>query len=162
MLHSENLITSLDQFRTAIYLKNSNGHYMSMNSAGIQLISGQKDYVLGRTAHDLFDFESATEMWESDQYCIYKKDIYATMFDAKDKETGKSMPIFTAKTPILAPSGQALGILGFSVVGYQDAQLYSELCQVLPQFLQTKKTAILNELLELQTVVEFYKYYHLH
>lgn len=162
MLHSENLITSLDQFSTAIYLKNSNGQYMSMNSNGIQLMSRHKDYVLGHTAYELFDIESATEMWESDQYCIYKKDVYATMFDAKDKQTDKSMPIFTAKTPLFAPSGLALGILGFSIVGHQETQLYSEVCQLLPKFLQTKKTTILNELLELQTIREFYKYYHIH
>jgi hypothetical protein len=162
MLNCENLITSLDHFNTAIYLKSNKGHYTSMNTTGLHLMKDNHQQILGRTAYDLFDFKSATKMVESDQYTMLKKGVFTSVFDAKDKKTGHPMPIFTAKTSILSPSGEALGILGLSLVGYNDANLFAEACRLLPRFVQTKQTHILNELLELKTVTDFFKRYQLH
>jgi PAS domain-containing protein len=163
MLLRENLITSLDTFNTAVYLKDLGGRHLSMNSAGINFMGGNHGSVLGKTCHDLFDLTSANKMVESDQFVMQNGRIHMTAFDALDKLTGQSIPMFNAKTSVFSPTGKPLGVIGISIVGHsEDEVLFSEVCEILPKFVQRKQPHLLNELLELQTVTDFFKLYQLH
>lgn len=162
MLPSENLITTLDKFKTAVYLKDTNGHYLSMNTAGMNIMKGHQGRVLGRTTYELFDRTTANIMIGSDQCVMKQGRIHTTEFDAIDRVTGEIMPMFNAKTAIFSPSGQPLGVVGISIADSNNSNLFSEVCRLLPQFVQRKQPHLLNELLELRTVMEFTKLYQLH
>lgn len=162
MVTRENLMTTLDQYNTAIYLKDLRGQYMSMNTTGLNFMRESHTRVLGKTAHDLFDLTTAAQMTETDRVAIENKNVYTSAFDARDKKSGHKLPMFTAKSAILSPSGQPLGIVGLSLVGYKDAHLFAEACRILPKFFQRKQYRLLTELLELRTVSEFLKLYTLH
>lgn len=161
MMETENIISTLDQFNTAVFLKDIQGRYLSMNRTGIQLVKKCTYGVLGKTAHDLFDFKSASEMIESDHYVMSSNSIYAAAYDSKDLENGKPFHIFTAKTPILSPSGQALGTIGLSIVNYKNSELFSYTCKILPQFIKQKYSHLLTELIEARTIAEFFKIHNL-
>ena len=157
MPQTENLIATLDQYNTAVFLKNPEGRYLSMNRAGIQMMRKNNDSVLGRTAFDLFDMDSATEMVESDQYVLNSNSIYTRSFDAKDRLTETPLHIFTAKSPILSPSGKALGIVGMSIVNAKNSALFSASCKLLPRFVRYKYSKLIEELLETRTIADFFK-----
>ncbi len=162
MLSAQNLLHTLDQHNPAVYLKDTMGRYLSMNAAGSNFMRKTHKSVLGKTAHDLFDFESATQMLESDHYAIQSKSIYSTAFNSKDRSTGQSLHIFTAKSPIISPSGQPLGIIGMSLVNYKNSDLFSQACQILPNFIKHKRSHLLSELLETRTVSDFFKIHYIH
>ncbi len=157
MPQSENLITTLDQFNTAVYLKNPQGQYLSMNRKGIEVMSQSHAHVLGRTAFDLFDLTTASQMVESDQYALSSRSIYTRAFDAKDRHTGKPLHIFTAKAPIISPSGEAIGIVGMSIVNCKNSELFSESCSLLPRFIKYKFSNLIEGLIETRTVADFFK-----
>lgn len=157
MTNSENLLTTLDQFNAAVFLKNPQGRYLSMNHTGIQLVQKNSSAVLGKSAFDLFDLKSASEMIESDEYVLNSNRVYARSFDAMDRETGKPLHIFTAKTPVISPSGRALGTVGISIVNYKNFELFAESCKLLPQFIQFKSSALIGELIETRTIADFFK-----
>lgn len=116
---------------------------------------GEGRRVLGKTSHDLFDFNSANKMVESDQYVMHQNRVQIASFDSKNKITGESLPMFTAKTVVRAPSGQALGVVGISLVGCADTDVFSEACRLLPQFVKRKHSHLLQNLLEIKTITEF-------
>lgn len=162
MLQNENLVSTLDQFKTTVYLKNIYGRYISMNSVGIQLIRGDRHEVLGKTSFSLFDSQTAKQMVDTDNYVTQLKGAFTTAFDAKDKSSGQSLPIFTTKVAVLSPSKQALGVLGISLTGNTDRSLYAEARRLLPQFITQKRSLLVSELLELKTIGDFFNFYHLH
>ncbi len=160
MMETENLISTLDQFNTAIFLKDLHGRYLSMNRAGIRLINKTSAGVLGKTAHDLFDAKSAIQMHESDHYAMNSNSILTSTYHSQELATGKPMHIFTAKKSILAPSGRALGTIGISIVNYKNAELFSQTCKILPQFVKHKCSHLLTELIETRTIADFFKIHH--
>jgi PAS domain-containing protein len=157
MPQSEKLIATLDQFNTAVYLKNPQGQYLSMNRKGIQVMGQSDAHILSRTAFDLFDLPTASEMMESDQYTLNSHSIYTRAFNATDRQTGKPLHFFTAKAPIISPSGQALGIVGMSIVNSKNLELFAESCKLLPRFIKYKYSHLIEELIETRTVAEFFK-----
>lgn len=162
MLHCENLIQTLDRFKTAVYLKDINGRHLSMNRAGIEVMKGNHGRVLGKTTYELFDLDSAHKMTQNDQNVMRTRSVHTSAFTAHDRITGDTMHLFNAKTAIVSPTGQALGVVGVSVIDANDLPLYADICRLLPQFVQRKYPHLLNELLELRTVSEFFKLYQLH
>jgi hypothetical protein len=152
----ENIIATLDQFNTAVFLKNPEGRYLSMNRMGIQLMQKGQDGVLGRSAFDLFDLNTATQMVESDQHVINSSRIHTQSFDAKDRQTDAPLHIFTAKSPIISPSGEALGTVGISIVNYKNSELFYETCKLLPKFINYKYSNIIKELVHTRTIAEFF------
>lgn len=161
MFH-ENLISTLDKFKTAVYLKDIKGHYLSMNRGGIDIMKGNHGRVLGKNTYELFDAQTAGQMIETDQAVMNSGRVLSNSMVATDKITGDLISLFNAKTAVLAPSGQPLGVVGISIVNSGDAELFAEVCRLLPIFVQRKQPDILNELLELRTVREFMKRYQLH
>ncbi len=157
MPQPENLITTLDQFNTAVYLKNPRGQYLSMNRKGIEVMSHSHAHVLGRTAFDLFDLTTASQMVESDQYALSSRSIYTRAFDAKDRQTGKPLHLFTAKAPIISPSGDSIGIVGMSIVNCKNSELFAESCRLLPRFIKYKYFNLIEGLIETRTVLDFFK-----
>lgn len=162
MIHCENLIKTLDQYNTAVYLKDVHGRHLSMNRMGIEIMKGNHGRVLGKTTYELFDVESAKIMTESDQSVMRNSRIRTTEFTAFDRITGENMHLYNAKTAIFSPSGKPLGVVGISMVNCQNLPLYADLCRLLPQFVYRKQPHLLHELLELQTVSEFFKAYRIH
>lgn len=158
----QNLISTLDKFNTAVFLKDLHGHYLSMNSNGINLMSGDRKRVLGKTSHDLFDIVSANTMVESDQSVIRSGRVHTNIVDAIDKKTNQKLKLFNVKTGVYSPIGKPLGVVGISLVDYKDEALFAEACRLLPLFIQRRQPHLLNELLELKTVSDFYKLYQLH
>lgn len=157
MSQSEKLITTLDQFNTAVYLKNPRGQYLSMNRKGIELMSHSDSHVLGRTAFDLFDLTTASQMVESDEYALSSRSIYTRTFNAIDRVSGNPLHFFTAKAPIISPSGDAIGIVGISIVNSKNSELFSETCKLLPRFIKYKYSNLIEELIETRTVADFFK-----
>jgi len=162
MFQGENLIEVLDKFKAAVYLKDINGRHFSMNKAGIDIMKGNHGRVLGKTNYELFDFASAKLMTESDLSVMRSGRIHTTAFPAFDRVTGETLHMFNAKSAVLSPTGQPLGVVGISVVNCKDLPLYSDLCRLLPQFVKRKQSMLLSELLELQTISEFFQAHRLH
>jgi hypothetical protein len=156
MSHSEKLIETLDLFNTAVYLKNPRGQYLSMNRKGIEVMGKSDASILGRTSFDLFDLTAASQMVESDQYALSSRSIYTRTFNAIDRQTGKPLHFFTAKAPIISPSGEALGIVGMSIVNSKNLELFAESCKLLPRFIKYKYSHLIEELIETRTVAEFF------
>ncbi|MBY0314851.1 MAG: hypothetical protein K2Q26_04995 [Bdellovibrionales bacterium] len=162
MLQNENLVNTLDQLKTTVYLKNIYGRYISMNSNGIQLLRETRDQVLGKTPFSLFDSQTAQQMADTDAYVSQIKGSFTSVFDAKDKSSGKSLPIFTTKVAVVSPSRLPLGILGISLTGMSDRSLYAEARSLLPKFILQKQSMLVTELLELKTVGDFFNFYRIH
>jgi hypothetical protein len=162
MQHCENLISNLDQFSTAVYLKDVNGRHISMNKIGIEVMKGNHGRVLGKTTYELFDLESAKKMTHNDQCVMRSGKTHTSEFTALDRISGDRIHLFNAKTAIFSPSGLPLGVVGISIVNCNDLPLYADVCRLLPHFVQRKQPHLLHELLELQTVSEFFKAYRLH
>ena len=157
MLNSDNLLLKLDQFNTAVYLKDMHGRYLSMNKTGSNFVNQAHKTILGKTSHDLFDLESATKMVESDYHTIRSGSIFTSTFNSIDRWTGAPLKIYTAKSSILSPRGHPLGIIGLSLVNYSDSDLLAQARSLLPHFIKIKKKALLSELLETRTVSDFFK-----
>lgn len=126
-----------------------------MNRKGIEVMSHNDSHVLGRTAFDLFDLSAASQMVESDEYALSSRSIYTRMFDAIDRTTGKPLHFFTAKAPIISPSGDAIGIVGISIVNSKNSELFSESSKLLPRFIKYKYSHLIEELIETRTVADF-------
>lgn len=161
MLQYENLIDTLDRFQTAVFLKDARGRYLSMNTTGINFMKGHNGNVLGRTAHDLFDLTTANQMVESDQRVMLLPRLHTATLNSKDRISGAPLHMFSAKAAIRAPSGSPLGTIGISLVDCKDAGLFSEVCRMLPVFLQKKQPQLIHELLEMRTVSQFLRTHYL-
>lgn len=160
IIETENLISTLDQFNTAVFLKDVSGRYFSMNRAGVRLVNKLSHEVLGKTAHDLFDFKSASQMQESDHYTMNSKSIYTATYNTTELSSGKPMHLFSAKIPILSPSGRALGTIGMSLVNYKNSDLFAHTCKILPHFIKQKCSNLITELIETRTITDFFKIHH--
>lgn len=135
---------------------------MSMNTTGVKIMKGCHGRILGQTSHDLFDSWTADNMVQSDYYVMDSKKVHTFTFNTIDKQTETPYSIFTAKSAILSPSGDALGVVGISLVNYNGNDLLPEMCRLLPRFIQKRRHHLVNELLELRTVLEFSKIHQLH
>lgn len=151
----ENLLAALDRFKTVVYLKDMSGHYLSMNASGLNFMGMSRDYIIGKTAHDLFDLKSANEMVESDIDLIQSRQLRISSFNSSDRVSGQPIFIHTAKTVFLTPMGVPQGIVGISMVNCQKVDLLSDVCQMLPQFVKKRQHQLVSELLELKTIAQF-------
>lgn len=162
MLQYENLLTTLDRYNSAVFLKGLDGRYLSMNTKGLNYMKDHHVGVLGKTTYDLFDMNTASLMVENDHYMMRNSGVHTSHYEATSLAIGKPMSIFTAKTAVRAPSGKPLGTVAIALMDYKNAELFPEVCRLLPHFIKSKHSHLIHELLELQTIMEFSKLHRLH
>ncbi|MBY0384827.1 hypothetical protein K2X05_06675, partial [bacterium] len=96
----------------------------------------------------------------SDYYTMNSNSIYTATYNSIERSTGKPMHLFSAKIPILSPSGKALGTIGMSLVNYKNSDLFSQTCKILPRFIKQKCSSLVTELIETRTIVDFFNIHH--
>ncbi len=114
-LHSSNdlLHSIIEGTSEAIYLKDSGGRYVLINTSGARHLGRTPDEVLGKTDHDMLSLDSAESIAKTD------REILASARGATVEETvtaaGITRTFLSTKSPYRDSEGRAVGLLGISV-----------------------------------------------
>jgi PAS domain S-box-containing protein len=111
---SNNLLQSIIEGTSeAVYLKDSQGRYLLMNSAGARLLGSTPEEIVGKTDHELFPGREADAILQRDQEVMNS----GQMVTAEDVLTsaGSVRTYLTTKNPYRDPQGKVIGVLGISV-----------------------------------------------
>ncbi|HLW54162.1 MAG TPA: ATP-binding protein [Candidatus Angelobacter sp.] len=111
---SNNLLHSvIEGISDAIYLKDADGHYQLINSAGASYLGLKPEDVIGKTDADLFSPATVAFIRRSDQ------EMLRSGRPVKVEETleaaGKTRTILSTKNPYRDPQGRLGGVLGVAV-----------------------------------------------
>jgi len=111
LAEKENLLQKIfDTSSDIIFLKDTKGVYLQTNNAFDKIFSLTHNFAVGKTAYDIFPYETAKKFHESDMKILREKkgDKIDGMF-RKDEDT---IYLETAKVPVTDDSGRIIGILG--------------------------------------------------
>ena len=113
LLKQKNLLkTIIESSSEAIFAKDKNGIYQSINEAGARMLGFKVTDIIGRTDFDLLSFEAASEFQKTDQYVLSKGHYHEREENVKiDKRT---YTFLAHKAPWHDNSGQIIGIIGVS------------------------------------------------
>jgi len=96
----------------AVYLKDREGRYVAMNSAGAALVGKPVDEILGRTDEALFPPDAARRVVATDRLVMARQ--APLTFDETAEVDGKRRTFSTTKAIWRGEQGECLGILGIS------------------------------------------------
>jgi PAS domain S-box-containing protein len=111
---SNNLLQSIIEGTSeAVYLKDSQGHYLLMNSAGARLLGYTPEEVVGKTDKEIFPAHEAETIMNDDREAMNS----GQMVTSEDVLTsgGTSRIYLSTKNPYRDPQGKVIGVLGISV-----------------------------------------------
>src|SRR5215813_13114526 len=111
---SNNLLQSIIEGTSeAVYLKDSQGHYLLMNSAGARLVGYMPEEIVGKTDREVFPEREAEAILDSDRQVMNS----GQMVTSEDILTsaGTTRTYLTTKNPYRDPQGKVIGVLGISV-----------------------------------------------
>jgi PAS domain S-box-containing protein len=111
---SSNLLQSIIEGTSeAVYLKDSQGRYLLMNSAGARLLGHTPEEIVGRTDGELFAAREAELIQAVDREVMKT----GQMLTSEDLLTsaGAARTYLTTKNPYRDPQGKIIGVLGISV-----------------------------------------------
>ena len=97
----------------AIYVKDLQGRYQLMNSAGVALVGKKLDEILGRKDSDLFSPESAAEIVARDQEILHSGVV--NTYEEEISRGVQTRTFLTTKGPLRDAQGQISGIVGNSL-----------------------------------------------
>src|SRR5262249_62116887 len=97
----------------AVYLKDSRGRYLLMNSAGARILGYTPQEIVGRTDREIFPAREAEAIMMTDRQVMGA----GQMFTAEDELTspGTARNYLTTKNPYRDPQGNVIGLLGISL-----------------------------------------------
>lgn len=95
-----------------VYIKDLQGRYVAMNTAGARALRLPVDQVIGKTDDDLFLPETAAQ-WRVEDFRI-RQTRHSISLEEEVSLAGTSTWLHTVKAPWLDPAGQVIGIIGVS------------------------------------------------
>src|SRR5258708_3192505 len=111
---SNNLLHSIIEGTSeAIYLKDSEGRYLLINSAGARKLSRSPEKIVGKTDHELFSPDSVEPILASDREVLSS----GQALTSEDTVTaaGVTRTFLSTKNPYRDPQGRVAGVLGVSL-----------------------------------------------
>lgn len=111
--HSYTLLNAIVEGTTdAVFVKNLDGRYISMNTAGATLMNRSVAEVIGTDDNDLFEGETARQIIARDNE-IMRSGIAET-FEEEDIINGRRVTFLTTKNPFRDADGSITGLIGIS------------------------------------------------
>lgn len=136
---SDALLALLDQFSTAVYVKDSEGRYTFVNAAGRALLQRTEAELMGATDFDLFPAPTATLVRRDDQEVM-------TSGKALSREEAVVFPghtevhyFWSIKQPLRNSQGDICGLLGMSIDIHVLKQKEQQLTALKNQYSATLK-----------------------
>jgi PAS domain S-box-containing protein len=113
LLLQKNLLkTIIESSSEAIFAKDKDGKYQSINEAGAKMLGFKVNEIIGRTDFDLLPIETAVEFQKTDEYVFTSNKYYER--EEKAKIDGKTFTFLAHKAPWRDNSGQTIGVIGVS------------------------------------------------
>jgi PAS domain S-box-containing protein len=106
------LVAFLEGTTDALYLKDLDGQYVLINSAGARFLGTPKEEVLGRTDHDFFARDTAIRIQKNDRDVVVDNQIYT--FEHVAEIDGDKKVFFSTKGPYRDEAGVVQGVIGIS------------------------------------------------
>ncbi len=97
----------------AIYVKDLQGRYQLMNSAGVALIGRRLDEIVGKKDSELFSSESAGEIMARDQEMLQSGAV--STYEEEISRGSLTRTFLTTKGPLRDAQGRVAGIVGNSL-----------------------------------------------
>jgi PAS domain S-box-containing protein len=94
----------------AIFVKDLQGRYLMMNSAGARILGRKVVEVIGKTDAELFSHETAPAIMERDRLVIQSGEVQT--YEEPGAAAGISRLYLATKGPYRDPNGQVIGLLG--------------------------------------------------
>ncbi|MBF0139442.1 MAG: PAS domain S-box protein [Magnetococcales bacterium] len=95
-----------------VWVKDPEGIYRNCNSATERFLGRPASEIVGKTDQELFDAEIARKFRETDRECIHLRDQITYEVKVFSAENQDFILRETIKVPLIADSGQLLGVLG--------------------------------------------------
>jgi two-component system, cell cycle sensor histidine kinase and response regulator CckA len=111
---SSNLLQSIIEGTSdAVYLKDSQGRYLLMNSAGARLLGYTTEEIVGKTDNEIFPAPEAEVIRGFDREVMESGQMLTT--EDMLTSAGTARLYLTTKNPYRDPQGKIIGVLGISV-----------------------------------------------
>ncbi len=106
------LRTLIDSLPNLIWLKDSEGRYITCNHRFAQLLGTTENEIVGKSDHDLLDKSHADRQRHDDRLAIERSSPYVSEEEVSFASDGHRELLETTKIPMRDPQGQLIGILG--------------------------------------------------
>lgn len=106
------LDTIIESTTEAIFAKDTNGYYHTINGAGAKMLGYKATEVIGRTDRDLLPAETANEFLKTDEQVMSSGKAYER--EESGVIDGRNRVFLAHKTPWRDSSGAIIGIIGVS------------------------------------------------
>jgi len=97
----------------AIYIRDLEGRYVLINSAGVRLLGLPPEQILGKTDREIMDPQVAAKVEASDRFVLQSRKSYSA--DEDFQSGGNIRRVLSTKSVHLSPEGHALGVLGVAI-----------------------------------------------
>ena len=97
-----------------VFVKDAEGHYLTINAAGAVMLGREKQEVIGKTDHDLFPPEQAAFIRETDQRVMTSGQPLAYESSGVGRDGGVHTYLMT-KAQWRDTAGRVIGVLGMSL-----------------------------------------------
>ena len=94
----------------AIFVKDLQGRYLMMNSAGASILGHRVDEVIGKTDMELFSAQTAPAIMERDRLIMEAGEVQT--YEEPGEAGGVTRIYLATKGPFRDPGGQVIGLLG--------------------------------------------------
>ena len=102
----------LESTTDLIYMKDMTGHYIYINPEGARFFGLPAREIIGKTDHDLFPEETASQIRETDQWVLESR--RPRIFGETLESRGNKRAFLTNKTLLREKGGKVFGIAGIS------------------------------------------------
>src|SRR5208283_2815408 len=96
----------------AFYIKDQQGRYVTINSAGARMLGKTVEDVIGKDDMELFSEETAHEIMERDLQVLVSGETRS--YEERGTAAGKTRTFFTTKGPYRNSKGAVVGLIGIS------------------------------------------------
>jgi two-component system, cell cycle sensor histidine kinase and response regulator CckA len=106
-----NLLQGITEGTTdAIFVKDLNGRYLMMNSAGARILGRRVEDIIGKADEELFDAEAGRAIMANDRMVVQSGEVQT--YEEPGIVGGVSRVYLATKGPFRDPSGKVIGLLG--------------------------------------------------
>lgn len=133
----------LESTTDAIYVKDTQGKYLLINSAGADFLGRQVNQIIGRTSRDIMPQQTASEFSKNDQIVLREGKPFS--FEESLFKNGKVQTFLAAKSPLKNIQGKIIGLIGISrdiTVRKQQERYKDEFMGIVSHELKTPVTSL--------------------
>jgi len=141
-----------DNLPEFITLKDMDGRFVFVNKRFEEWVDLDRENVIGKTVHDIYSKEQATEFSASDQKALAEQKIFSHEVDLSYPD-GKTRTVISTRFPLVSVSGDPIG-LGTVNVDISDHKLIEEALRESEERLKAQVETLQEreELLKSQTI----------